>query len=59
MGSQTQDRPAAGRPRAFDVDAAIDAALDVFWAQGFDGASLRDLTAAMGIKAPSLYAAFG
>lgn len=48
-----------GRPRAFDRDLALKRAMEVFWAKGYAGASLADLTAAMGINSPSLYAAFG
>ena len=49
----------AGRPRAFDVEAALDTALLLFWRKGFLGTSISDLTEAMGINRPSLYAAFG
>jgi AcrR family transcriptional regulator len=48
-----------GRPRGFDRENALRRAMELFWAKGYDGASLSDLTAAMGINPPSLYAAFG
>jgi AcrR family transcriptional regulator len=48
-----------GRPRAFDRDAALEAAMLVFWRKGFSAATMNDLCDAMGIRSPSLYAAFG
>lgn len=48
-----------GRPRSFDRDVALRRAMEVFWARGYDAASLSGLKKAMGVNGPSLYAAFG
>lgn len=48
-----------GRPRGFDREDALRRAMEVFWTKGFDNASIADLTAAMELAPPSLYAAFG
>lgn len=50
---------ALGRPRSFDRDLALKRAMEVFWAKGYEGAQLVDLTLAMAINPPSFYAAFG
>ena len=50
---------ARGRPRSFNTEKALDGALHVFWRKGYQGASLSDLTKAMGINRPSIYGAFG
>jgi len=57
MGAE--QRHAGGRPRSFDEGQALDGAIDVFWRLGYEGASLAELTEAMGINKPSMYAVFG
>ena len=59
MPSSTPAKPGRGRPRAFDREAALAAATRLFWQKGYAATSISDLTEAMGIGAPSLYAAFG
>src|SRR5438874_12445385 len=60
IGMKQETAPAQfGRPSAFDPDAVLERAMHVFWAKGYEGASLSDLTRAMRINRPSLYAAFG
>jgi AcrR family transcriptional regulator len=48
-----------GRPRGFDRGAALEAAMFLFWRKGFAATSMNDLCDAMGVRSPSLYAAFG
>ncbi|MEU7941412.1 TetR/AcrR family transcriptional regulator [Microbispora bryophytorum] len=48
-----------GRPRTFDIDAAVDRAMELFWRQGFEGTSTEDLVEGLGIARGSLYKAFG
>jgi AcrR family transcriptional regulator len=50
---------AMGRPREFDRERVLDEAMEVFWRHGYEGATIAELTDAMGINPPSLYAAFG
>lgn len=52
------DKP-RGRPRSFDKADALDSALQLFWRHGYQAASMAELTAAMGLARPSLYAAYG
>jgi AcrR family transcriptional regulator len=49
---------AKGRPRGFDPDEVLEAALDVFWRKGYEGATMADLTAATGLRPGSIYAAY-
>src|SRR5579871_4041997 len=55
---QNAARP-RGRPRSFDESAALKKAIQVFWSKGYDGVTIDDLVAGMGVGRPSLYAVFG
>lgn len=57
--SERHGRHKAGRPLSFDRDAALHQAMLLFWRHGYEATSLNDLTAAMGVTPPSIYAAFG
>jgi len=54
-----KEKKKPGRPRAYDPEAALDAALDLFWRAGFASTSMDDVSAATGMNRPSIYAAFG
>lgn len=59
MKQDPTPRRKTGRPLSFDRDDVLDKAMLAFWGSGYETTSIADLTAAMGITAPSLYAAFG
>src|SRR5579859_7587350 len=56
--TQNDARP-RGRPRSFDERYALEKAIQVFWSKGYDGVTIDDLVAGMGVGRPSLYAVFG
>ncbi|BCP53048.1 TetR family transcriptional regulator [Kaistia sp. 32K] len=56
---ELREKSRGGRPRSFDRDGALDIAMRLFWRHGYEGVSIGELTRALGIAPPSLYAAFG
>jgi AcrR family transcriptional regulator len=59
MSTEISSSPARGRPRCFDLEEALDRSLVLFWEKGFQNTSLDEIAEAVGVKKPSLYAAFG
>ena len=59
MSTEVKAPQARGRPRCFDLDEALDRSLLLFWQKGFQNTSLDEIAEAVGVKKPSLYAAFG
>ena len=59
MKEPSTSRRKTGRPLSFDRDAALEKAMHAFWESGYETTSISDLTAAMNVTAPSIYAAFG
>jgi AcrR family transcriptional regulator len=59
MSTEVHSSPARGRPRCFDLEEALDRSLLLFWEKGFKNTSLDEIAEAVGVKKPSLYAAFG
>ena len=59
MHTEAPNSGKIGRPRGFDEEVTLEAAMRVFWAKSYEGATMSDLTEAMGINRSSMYAAFG
>lgn len=59
MNTQARSQPSRGRPRSFDMDAAVERAMEVFWSRGYHATALPDLLRATKLSRGSLYAAFG